>query len=496
MKRKLLAIVMCASMLFAACSEADSEGEGKLNSFASQTTTSSAAEPSSLAQGDGRQLMTMETRSDEMPEVVKVELSGKCTDEIERHAEINDVSGHVLHRGVVGRIGIPIEVKYDGLTDGQIVFYYDKSQLRGIPEKNLILLYCTAENEPYNTVESAKTDTEKCVVSASLQGQGVYLLADAYQWYSAWGMDASEYAYEADKTSFDTDWEREFDTGSIMQLADKNWAKQNAPDFHVSNAQQLASAVYYVNGLNAAYGKVSITLENDIDLTGYDWRPMGWNKATNHSFNGTIDGKGHTIKGMKINLGYDPCGFVGYGWDMYMHDIKFVGAEVSGTHSTGIACGEAYGDVTITNVSVQGTVSGGGNDFGAIIGREGGLAFKGCSADITVDGKPFKYFSFKQKQKAETKVTEYFHITRRPDGVIVRNEYKDMDCSWIIEIDGAEVLMRSTKDPNTGEPLLELPLDIQLRSGTSGKHTIYLVSYINDGYVRVSNIIEYEGTGL
>ena len=281
-----------------------------------------------------------------------------------------------------------------------------------------------------------------------------------------------------------------------MQLADKEWAKSNAPDFHVSTAQQLASAVYYVNGINPTYNKVSITLESDIDLTGYDWRPMGWNHASNHAFCGTVDGKGHYIKGMKIHMGYEPCGFIGYGWDAVMKDISFINADVSGTHSTGIAGGEVYSTNVWTNVYTQGKVDGGGRDYGAIIGRESSISFKDCSADVTVDGKPFKYFSYKQKQKAETKVVEYFHLTRLPDGVIVRDHHDGFEnLGWIVELDGQQILDRATTDPNTGEQELELPFDVQLHKGVNGKHTIYLAARINDAYVRVSNIIEYEGTG-
>jgi hypothetical protein len=195
--------------------------------------TDSSLSESSRTDTKQRNSIFLDTKNDKQPEVIKVEFSGKCTDDIKQHAEISDMSGHVLHSGVVGRIGVPIELKYNGVDDPQVTFYYDKNELRGVPEKNIILLYCIKENEPYNTVEEAKVDTKKCTVTAPAKGNGVYLLADAYQWYSAWGFDASEYAYEKDKSSYSTDWEREFDTGSIMQLADKEWAKSNAPDFHV-----------------------------------------------------------------------------------------------------------------------------------------------------------------------------------------------------------------------------------------------------------------------
>ena len=106
------------------------------------------------------------------------------------------------------------------------------------------MLHYSEDDQFYNTVENAVLDTEKCVVSARVSEPGVYLLADAYQWYSCWGMDVSKYKYDADKSAYATDWERECDTGSIMELADKQWAKDNAPDFRVSTPEQLASVVY------------------------------------------------------------------------------------------------------------------------------------------------------------------------------------------------------------------------------------------------------------
>ena len=477
---------MCAAMLFASCGTTDS----------SEDTQAATSSKTGVIRSSERQKLVENIESDKKPELIKVEFSGICKDEIKHHARLSDIyETDYRHNGVVGLIGSPIELKYDSVDEAQITFYYAKTQLRGIPEKNLLLMCYANENESYKEVKSAKLDTAACTVSAPISEQGVYLLLDAYTWYSTWGMDASQYAYDVDKTSFDTDWERECDTGSIMKLADKDWAKKNAPDFHVSTPEQLASAVYYVNGVNSTYGKVNITLEKDIDLTGYDWRPMGWNKASNHGFYGTVNGNGHIIKGMKIKCDYEQCGFIGYGMDITVKDISFINSDVTGTHSTGIAGGEIYGTSVWTNVYVQGKVSGGG-EYGAIVGRESAITFKDCSADVTVDGKPFDYFSNRQKHTAETPVVEYYHLKRLPDGVIVRDDRKDMECTWHIELDGVQILERGTTDPRTGEPELELPTDVQWLKGTEGKHTIYLVSYIDGGYVRVSNIIEYEGTGL
>ena len=52
------------------------------------------------------------------------------------------------------------------------------------------------------------------------------------------------------------------------------------------------------------------------------------------------------------------------------------------------------------------------------------------------------------------------------------------------------MLERSAVDPKTNEP--ELTLDKKYQSvERDGKHSIYLVAYINGAYIRVSNIIEF-----
>ena len=442
----------------------------------------------------GRQMCSKNINNTEKPELIKVGFSGECDDNIKRHARVSDLYGiDMLHSGVVGLIGSPIELKFDEqVKDAEISFYYDKNNLRGVPEKNLIILHYNVDEQFYDAVEDIKLDTDNCSVSAKLKEEGVYLLADAYQWFGCWDIDVSEYTYDFNPTAYDTDWERELDTGSIMELADKQWAIDNAPDFHVSTPEELASVVYYVNGVNKDGLPVNITLENDIDLTGYDWKPIGWKSNITHLFSGTVDGKNHTINGMKIAVDYEDCGFIGYGFDVVMHDISFTNADVKGTSCTGIAGGEIYSNTTWTNVRTHGKVSGGSDDYGAIIGREASITFKNCLSDVTVDGAPFEYLSYRQKRIDEVDVVETFHLTRNPDGSITRDIHDVFkNLGWHIEIDGIQVLERSAVNFQTDEP--ELTLDTAYQYiGREGTHTIYLVAYINGAYIRVSNIIEFE----
>ena len=303
-----------------------------------------------------RQKCRKTIKNSEKPEVVKVYFEGLCSEDIRKHAQVKDLYNiDMLHSGVVGLVGIPIEIEYDSeISQPRLGLEYDTSELRGIPEKNLIMLHYSEEDEFYNTVEDFELDTDKCIVSADIDESGVYLLADAYQWYDCWGIDVSEYAYERDLTQYKTDWEREEDMGSIMALANKEWAMENAPDFHVSTAEQLASVVWYVNGID---GNADITLEKDIDLSDYQWKPMGWGKGFGNGFSGTVDGQGHTIYGMTIIENYLQSGFIGYGTGVSVKNINFEDAYVSATHCTGIAGGElgtTVGALTCRNMPTKG----------------------------------------------------------------------------------------------------------------------------------------------
>ena len=142
-----------------------------------------------------------------------------------------------------------------------------------------------------------------------------------------------------------------------MELADKQWAYDNAPEFHVFNAEELASVVYYVNAFSDGSETYSIYIEDDIDLEGYDWKPIGWtDMGNNHCFRGLVDGKGHTINGMRIVEQKAQAGFIGYGLFVEMKDISFTDALVYSEISAGIAGGEIYGTTTWTGVNVQGEV--------------------------------------------------------------------------------------------------------------------------------------------
>ena len=85
------------------------------------------------------------------------------------------------------------------------------------------------------------------------------------------------------------------------------WYSEGVVIFELNTAEELAGLASLVNsGTN--FSGVNIYLDSDIDLGFYEWIPIG--NAT-YAFNGTFDGDGHTVSGLKINASYDYVGLFG-----------------------------------------------------------------------------------------------------------------------------------------------------------------------------------------
>ncbi len=399
--------------------------------------------------------------------------------------------------GVVGLVGVPVRVDYDENAKPTLTFYYNKDALRGIPERNLIILH-ESVNGTYDQVGQETLDQAAHTLSVAIPEPGIYMMADRYQWYSAWGIDVSEYAYDVDPTAYVSDWERSCDTGSIMELADKKWAMENAPVFHVSTPEQLASVVYYNNAIaNYATEPVSleIYLEDDIDLDGYKWVPMGWMGAQDNRFNGVVDGRGHAILNMSIDVpNQSHCAFIGYSTGVVVRDLEFKNAYVKGGSYTGIVGGEIYISREWENVVVEGVIEDAYGEVGSIIGREGYLHFKDCAANVILrrsgrEDQEMEYFSHRQEVLANTPVVEKFLLTKEKDGSITRSTLDEdiWNLTWHLDVEGVEILGRGAENETNFDPsgFFKEYLD-------EGKECkIWLEAYSGEVYVRVSNVIEY-----
>ncbi len=431
--------------------------------------------------------------------VVGASLSGYCEGDItDKNLIFEDYNDSFLSEKIPGLLGSGVDLFIEDLESPGLTIYYDDSLLKGVPEEN-ILVVCYDYDSGYSVVEDAMFFTDYDFIELGIKYgkndwfDGAYYLVDAYRWYSALGYDASEYEYEG----MLSDWEFSCNAGDIPELADPEWAEENAPNFSVSTPEELASVVYYVNThpngsmFTADPDDFSYTLEleNDIDLTGYEWSSMGWAAvADRYSFSGEINGNGYTINGMTIDGIDTDTGFVGYSTDLVVHDISFTNASVSSTGCVGIAGGQIYGDGIWENVYVEGVVEGGKDDYGSVIGRTAYITFENCTSDAVVNGEPFPYCCYQDMLKQEVPVVEYYTLIQEDDGSITLDAEAGSDYQiWTIEYEGKTVWEGYTTNLLTLTPEFWEGAD-------PGTYTVYLVSwdYDYDFYIRVSNIVEYE----
>ncbi|WP_372632189.1 S-layer homology domain-containing protein [Cohnella sp.] len=133
----------------------------------------------------------------------------------------------------------------------------------------------------------------------------------------------------------------------------------------VSNAAELI----YIDQNQASYLDRNIRLTNDIDMTEYEWVPLGGNEA--QPFSGIFDGRGHRIEGLSIDGG--SLSLVGFFGKLTgtVRDLS-VSVQAEGGNYAGGLAGHLDGG-TIVRSSAQGIVTGGvGGSAG--VSAAGGLA--------------------------------------------------------------------------------------------------------------------------
>ena len=192
--------------------------------------------------------------------------------------------------------------------------------------------------------------------------------------------------------------------------ADTSWfGDGSAAEYRITTAAQLAGLAKLVNEDNVGGkfdGKV-IYLENDLDLTGYEWVSIGWNGWDDYiygrkygKFSGTFDGQGHVVRNLyshetgskKLNK---TAGLFGA---LYKGEIKNLGVvDADIERATEDSCDYGHGiladviqSATITNCWTTGTIVGSvkwGKRMGGITGySEGNSQIKGCYSTAVITG--------------------------------------------------------------------------------------------------------------
>ena len=167
-------------------------------------------------------------------------------------------------------------------------------------------------------------------------------------------------------------------------------------DFHVYSAKGLVKfgeiVDEYVSGSNVGdrFQNKTVFLENDVDLTGIEWAPVGL--LHNESFYGTFDGKGNIIYNLTINK--PSSSYVGFisrlaGNTGGVKNVTFKNATIVGGSYTGVVVGRAgaSGNPNFTDVTIEGRIQVIGAYYvGGFIGHMGAIVNK---VTINADDKSF-----------------------------------------------------------------------------------------------------------
>mgnify|MGYP001105739409 CR=1 FL=1 len=143
--------------------------------------------------------------------------------------------------------------------------------------------------------------------------------------------------------------------------------------------------------VNSGDTDLNITLDNDIDLTGINWTPIG---TYDNPYTGTFDGGNHTISGLTVKGSDENAGLFGYiGSNGMVKNVVLKHVQIASDYQNAYVGGVAgNNDGAIENCSVSGSVSGNSNSggtyncVGGIVGNQWSGSITGCSSSATVNG--------------------------------------------------------------------------------------------------------------
>ena len=179
---------------------------------------------------------------------------------------------------------------------------------------------------------------------------------------------------------------------------------------YISTAEELALFAYNVNnGVqndNVPYSDRTVVLQDDIDLSGANWTPIGTESAP---FTGEFDGSGCTITGLRV-IDQDCSGLFGVASNAVLSSVVISDATISssafladpygsgtktgsGFNFCGVLAGTVIGESLITDCSVSGLVSG-KQYTGGLVGQCGEGAGTVTICDSTADGEVYASSSY------------------------------------------------------------------------------------------------------
>ncbi|MDD6981119.1 MAG: InlB B-repeat-containing protein [Clostridia bacterium] len=178
--------------------------------------------------------------------------------------------------------------------------------------------------------------------------------------------------------------------GEVLPTAEKK--------ITISTPEELRMFAAYVNAGNTCEN-LTFVLADDIDMTGEDFTPIGWEliyekSSANyyyHPFSGTFDGQGHTISHLTAHSEICNSGLFAYTKNATIKNLHLTDADISGIKRVGGIVGRMDGGLidncTFTGKVVNRGVAYGKNSgsyTGSLIGQLHCGTLQNCSAEADV----------------------------------------------------------------------------------------------------------------
>ena len=275
-------------------------------------------------------------------------------------------------------------------------------------------------------------------------------------------------------------WIQNSHCGDIPLLADPDYISNSLAQgyFSVSTPSELASFCYFVNTSSQEEGGSMFAMEltADIDLSGYEWAPMGW--ANEHPFKGFINGNNHTLSNLEINSDGQNVGFIGWETFSRVVNLNIVDAKINGGSNVAVMTGQAICG-SYENCYVQGIVN--GSSAGSMLGHSTSDLLD-CTADVIVNGEEFNFLTSNEKEISKIEVENLVEITIDENHTVTRPDVTGyQNLGWHVSYNGQEVLSRNAENEYSYTYFLTSP----------GEYEIYLDAWVSGQYVPISNTVKY-----
>ncbi len=279
--------------------------------------------------------------------------------------------------------------------------------------------------------------------------------------------------------------------GDVPYIADTDYIDRSIKEgiFKVSSPEELASVTYYINAYltdeQSEKADIKIEITKDIDLSGYEWCGIGWQRENTetHSFNGQINGNNHSI--IKPYVRDSKCGgFIISGKKITVRDITIKDSFIDYYNRLDRICSVGDESSLFDNCHIYLT----GNTSNHISNRKISLlgTVTNCSYHWTPsENEDFPYHLI-WDENGETDqilndlvqitIDDKLNVTRPADLERFHN------LGWTVMHNGKQVL-----DCNA-----ENELSYKYFRNEGGKYEIYLTAFVNGSYMRISNIVSYE----